>query len=178
MAVPATVVRDERLERAEACLEQWGAERQRMTEALGLPRMSTIAVMIERVKVFDKAEGRRHRPKRGRARQCGNCGHVFIGDRCTGCSTPPPVMTARGTETRSFKREAIALSSVVAIVDKLVAELPNGQKQAVTRAYLYGQPDRIAARELRIPRYEFTYRREMALERIAARLVDFGTVAL
>jgi DNA-directed RNA polymerase specialized sigma24 family protein len=67
-----------------------------------------------------------------------------------------PEPTARGKESRSMKTASIEIPSEVAKVEQAVRALPNWLQAPLFRTYLYGQPHRVAARELRM--YEPDYR--------------------
>lgn len=122
---------------AERRLIEWGRWSRRLSDSLGYPRTSGIARMIEMVKVF-KPEREERKP------------------------------TARGAGTRSLKPMTVEDAPAdVMEVDRLVASLPGWMNGALSRSYRFGQPDRIAARELHIPRFEYTARREAAVSRIA-----------
>lgn len=93
-------------------------------------------MMIESIKVADKRDRKRYRPE-----------------------------TAKGRQTRSRKPiNSQILPNDYMLIDKIVSQSPNYMKKTLHRAYLWGQPDRIAARELRIDRELFTSQREAAVE--------------
>ncbi|HEX7075763.1 MAG TPA: hypothetical protein VF226_17130 [Hyphomicrobiaceae bacterium] len=136
-------VERESLEYAECELRliAWGRWSRRMASNLGYPKSSGIARMIEMVKVFKPAE------HSGRE------------------------LTAKGKETRSMRPLTVEdAPAEVMEIDRLVANLPGWMHAAVSRSYRFRQPDRIAARELRMSREQYTLRREAAVSYLAEKL--------
>lgn len=72
--------------------------------------------------------------------------------------------TANGSQKRSVRPPETYVPARYMKIDGIVAKAPNKYQQVIRRAYLYGQPDRIAARELKMAREDFTGLRESALE--------------
>ena len=127
-------------ERTERRLLAWGYACRQNTEALGLPTISGMAQIIAHI----KAETRKRRGVRR--------------------------LTAKGKEKKSFIRPELELSGDIMTVDMVVSKLPKWAKKCVFRSYLYSQPDRKAAEQLRMPIGEYAQRRRAAVEQVAIRL--------
>ena len=138
MAAMAAEIESLAYAECERRLIEWGRWSRRMADGLGYPRSSGIARMIEMVKVFKHSEKSSRKP------------------------------TAQGKPTRSLKPLTIEDAPAdVMEIDRLVARLPGWMKSAVSRSYRFGQPDRIAARELGMTREAYTKRREAAVSYLA-----------
>lgn len=178
--------------RTEQRLEEWAAERARVTGALRVPVLSSMSVMVEYLRREEEPERvvrssapKKRKPKRERpqhrARMCTNdrCRRIYAAAECPNCGQPPPELTARGTATRSATEDRpVGFSQSVAQLDGVIDKLPGDQKKAIFRAYMYRQPDRIAARELKMPREAFTWLRERAVITIAEKLAERGSAAV
>lgn len=165
-------------EATEARLHRWGDERNRATRSLGCPGSSTIAAMIDRVKVFEQqCKGVRVKAlrrvdgtkdwSRDAKEAALELGHVEVEP------------TALGKESRSSPRNAsMSFSSEMLRVEAIVQSLAGWMKKTVYRGYLYKQPDRIAARELQMDRSHYTSQRRAAVAYIAERLAgrECGTL--
>lgn len=126
----------------DAILAAWGRAARQINDSLGYPRSSCISAMSEALKVFD-----------GVAKDTGR------------------EPTATGKQKKSRKSvDMQVLPENFMKIDKLVAQSPNQMQKVLKRAYLWGQPDRIAARELRIERKLFTEQREAAVTWVMRRL--------
>lgn len=123
---------------------QWGDWSRRLSDGLGYPKYSAIERMIQQQRVFKDQKG------------------------------DGPV-TARGKQPRVFRpAEVDEPPQEIVEIDRLVAKLSGVSQSTVYRAYLYRQPDRIMARELRIPRYAVTARREAAVRYVLDQLKRLG----
>jgi hypothetical protein len=177
----------DRYKRAEQRLEEWAAERDRITRLLGIPVLSSMGVMAAYLRREEEPEevvrsSAPKKPKRKRrdapklsVRKCANdrCGLVHASATCPRCATPRAALTARGAATSSSSPDdAVGFTRTVAEVDGIIATLPGRHKSAIFRAYMYRQPDRIAARELDMPREEFTSMRQRAVITIAEKLAQ------
>jgi len=172
--------------RTEERLREWAAERGRVTAHLRIPVLSSMLTMVEYLKREKEPEEvvrssapkqrktKRARPKY-RVRQCTNaeCRHFYAAPKCPKCSQPPLKLTAGGSATAGSKSDAkVGFTSSVAEIDKIVSDLPGRSKAAIFRGYMYSQPDRIAARELDIPREAFTLLRKRAVILVADKLAE------
>ncbi len=172
-------------------LEEWGAERRRLTALMRIPVLSSMSVMVDYLRreeepervVRSDAPTRRERQERRRkvktylARMCRNqdCRKIFTGPTCTNCGTPPPELTARGTATRAaIDDRPVNFTSICAQVDGIIEKLAGRYRAALYRGYAYRQHDRIAARELNMARETFTWLREAGVIMVAERLAQRG----
>lgn len=176
--------------RAEERLEEWAAERARITGALRVPVLSSMSVMIAYLRLEEepqrivrsdaptrkeREQRRRRRAKQYRTRVCTNtlCRRIYAAACCPNCGQEPLEVTARGTATRSVTdQRPVGFSNTVAQIDGIIERMQNGYRSAIFRAYMYRQPDRIAARELQMPRERFTLLRERAVIAIAEKLAE------
>jgi len=175
-------------ERTERRLEEWAAERERVTGKLGIPVLSSMSVMIDylhrevepdeivRSSAPKKAATKKKRQQRQySASRCRNpaCGHIYAAAKCPRCAQPRLELTARGNASSSQRpSDMVGFTATVAQIDSIVATLPGRYKAAIFRGYMYRQPDRIAARELDMPRERFTHIRERAVIQIAEKLAE------
>lgn len=140
MSASAVEVESFEYAECERRLLAWGRWAKRMSDHLGYPRTSGIARMIEMAKVFKPAE---------------KSGEV----------------TAQGKQTRVMRPLTVDDAPVdVMEVDRIVARLPGWMNRAIYRSYLFGQPDRIAARELGVTREVYTKQRKEAVSYVAQKL--------
>lgn len=175
--------------RTEDELNAWGYQCRMLSAKLGLPTSSNgIVRMIDEVRETErKRRDVRDGRKKGEAvviprpKKCAKCQHITTRPECPRCAGDAkavaidlglanPSLTAEGKASRNTGRPEIQLSGGIARVDKVVGQLPGWMKSAIHRSYLWQQPDRIAARELKMSRAEFTRRREAAVEYVAERL--------
>lgn len=188
MATVEVTLASDRFTRTEQRLEEWAAERGRITSLLRVPVLSSMSAMVEYLRREEepeevvrssapkkpKAKPKRTRPEY-RARRCtnGDCRRIYAAPKCPDCGQPPPELTARGTATRSSTDDRpVGFSSSGAQVDAVIDKLPGNQKAAIFRGYMYRQPDRIAARELKMPREAFTWLRQRAVIAVAEKLAE------
>lgn len=170
-------------------LEQWGAERRRITKLLRLPVLSSMSVMVDYLRREEDPEKvvrsdaptrrerqeRRRKVKKYRARVCRNnrCRKIYTGPSCQQCGTPPLELTARGTATRAATDDRrFGFTSAIAQIDGIIEKLPGRYRAALYRGYAYEQPDRVAARELNMARESFTWLREAGVILVAERLAQ------
>lgn len=113
-------------------------------------------------------------------RPCAHCGKRFRGDgfKCEPCKNDPNLVTAHGTETRSFvpHREAQLkidpLSAESNRIAALLDEVPEWMRQAIELRYLFKLTDHAAAETLMIPVPVFTGRARAAVARVAELLAN------
>ena len=129
-------------ERTEQRLISWGYACRQNSSALGLPTLSGMSGIIARL----RAETRLRRGVRRKKGQ---------------------QLTAKGKESQSFIRPKLELVGDNFIVDKAISRLPKWAKKCIFRSYMYGQPDRNAAEELRMRIGEYAQRRRAAVEQVA-----------
>lgn len=122
-------------------LEAWGRWARQTSDSLGYPRASTISRMIDYARAFPN-------------RQQGNGRY-----------------TARGTQKRVMRpKEVDTPPAQVMEIDRQIASLPASLQAPLWRHYVYRQPDRIAARELKESRASYTARRERAEQTVVERV--------
>jgi hypothetical protein len=80
-------------------------------------------------------------------------------------------LTARGKQTKSMNAPKIGyVDPQIMAIDRIVADLSGRHKKAIYRRYLWLQPDRIAALQLRMDRHEYTALANDAVKYIGDRL--------
>lgn len=141
-------------EAAEERLCEWGLACRRESDKLGLPRISGIQQMIEHVR---REDAKRKGVRKSRLRT--------IEDR-----EKEGKLTAQGKQTKAASKPSPVINSAVLEVDAIVARLPGWMQATILRRYLYGQPDRLACRDLQIPKADYRLRCNAAIEYVAERL--------
>ena len=150
-------------EATEERLRAWGRERRRAAA-------STIAVMIDRVKVFEQqTKGvRMNAVRKVKGKRPWDVDAKVAAEEF---GYVEPHDTAKGKQTESFGPSAnIAFSSGVLQVEAIVQRLPGAMKPYIYRAYLYGQPDRLMAKDMQLEREYVTLRRRAAVAYVAEKL--------
>lgn len=129
-------------------LEYWGRLARRTADKLGYPRISSFAVVAETVKAETVTEGRKKL-----------------------------AVTAAGKPTRSVRPLDPYTPREFSEVDAAVSRAPKWAQKVIYRAYVYGQPDRIAAKELRVERETYTTCRLEAVRLVGEMLALHQRVA-
>lgn len=78
---------------------------------------------------------------------------------------PAPIMGCK--QTRSFITPQYGIGGDTLAVDKVISKLPYWAKKCIFRTYMYGQPDRIASKEMKMRVGEYAQRRRAAVEQVA-----------
>lgn len=167
---------DARMLEAEARLVEWGQACRGFAERLGVPMSTSLDGILHRLKAIEqqrrraKALARKTGALRKRERvpkvDCPGCqARVEAAKECSACGKD--LVTADGKESRRVAAPAVMLPSRVADVDHVVSTLPGWMQKALRRAYLFGQPDRVAAFELKMSIGGYVERRRAAVERVA-----------
>ena len=161
-------------ENAEKALNEWGDACRRNSEALVMPTLRSIAQMIDHVRRQERLQ-KGVKKKKLKKKIC----EQRKKEEPTDAKEVAEVLgyidfelTAKGKQKNSFKPVNLELSSIVAKVDHIVSTLPGWMRTTIQRSYLYRQPDRKAAQDLRIPKDTYRLRRISAVEYIAERLGD------
>jgi hypothetical protein len=81
-------------------------------------------------------------------------------------------MTAAGKQKKPLKIPPRLLDSKILSTDSAVAELPRWGKKIIMRAFLFGQPNRVACRQIGMRPGEYEQRRRAAVEIVAECLAD------
>lgn len=140
-------------------LVQWGIACRRESARLCLPRISQIQVMIEHVR-------RETRLRKGARKK--RLKPVQKPDRAYGEPRRKP--TAKGVQTPTKHEPSVVFNSTVMEVDHEIASMPDWMQSALIRTYLYGQADRKACQDLRVPKEVYRMRRLAAEEYLGERL--------
>lgn len=190
---PEVTLSSDAFKRTEQRLEEWAAERARITSSLRVPVLSSMSVMVDYLRREEEPQRiiRSSAPKKKikrkaaepkyRVRHCRNseCRRIYAAAVCPNCGQPPPELTARGTATiAALDEQPVGFSHTVAQIDGIIDKLRGDQKAAIYRGYMYRQPDRIAARELKMPRERFTWLREAAVIAVAEKLAQRSEAAV
>lgn len=149
----------------ETNIAKWGMWARRHTERLGLPTSSSICRMVEQAQVFERKQ---RQPKRAlaKARKSGDARLI-----AEALGNAEHQLTARGNQTKVVTALKIGyVEPSIMAIDRIVGNLPGKYKKAIYRRYVYLQPDRIAARQLRVPREEYTGWVDAAVDFIAEKL--------
>ena len=159
-------------ERTEGRLVAWGYHCWENTMALGLPQVSGIAKAMDEI----RAQTRMRKGVRKRAVQESRKAwkERKKGPDCKEVAEQQGNVdqkeTALGKQSQSFRTAKLHINSEVLEVDALVSKLPGWMQKTIIRSYLYGQPDRRAAQDLRMPKSVYKSHRIAAIEEISRRL--------
>jgi hypothetical protein len=194
----STVADSDAFKHTEQRLYEWGSERGRAATLLGIASSSTIATVIEILRAqeiqrrrqakLDKKLKQARKKKlvslRRKPRPCDVCGHIHARLICPRCPRDPkvvalelgnadPTLTANGKQSMVvIAPDELVLSSNAVSVEQIVVGLAGWMKSCIFRTYAYHQPDRIAARELRMTREEYTRQREASVEHVMEKLAE------
>ena len=160
------------IEETERRLNEWGLACREGSQALGLPTISGISRMIEHVRAQERLQKGVQKKALRRARKAWKQGNPPIDAKSVAVELgyADSDMTAKGKQKKTFREINIQLNSDVAQIDSVVSKLPGWMKQTVFRSYMYRQPDRRAAQDLRLPKDTYRLRRIAALEYVGDRL--------
>lgn len=150
-------------------LQEWGRAARQYAQALGLPTSSGISRMIEKVKVHEQLRRGVKPLKRSkliRANPNADAKAVSLEIR----HSETPIIHAK--ESFSVRLSKVAWDASVLQVEDAVKNLDKDWQKAIFRSYRFGQPDRDAARELRVPKERYRDIRESAVIRVAEILAD------
>ncbi len=148
MKIVTLIDRDaDEFERTEDRLIAWGYICWETAKVNGCPGGAGLHSMIAHM----QRETRKHRKKRRKKGE-----------------DPPPVMACK--QTRSFITPQYGIGGDVLAVDKAISRLPNWAQKCIFRTYMYGQPDRIASKEMKMRIGEYSQRRRAAVELVAIAL--------
>lgn len=148
-------------ERTDEKLKSWGYACRENSKALGLPTISAMSAISARMQSLDTQRKGARKTKRRRFKIKEKGAH----------GEPRYQKTAEGEQspTRGGAPE-LQLSGEDMTIDKIVSRLPNWAKKCLYRSYMYNQPDRKAAEEMRMRVGEYSQRRRAAVEQVAIRL--------
>jgi hypothetical protein len=150
-------------------LDEWGRASRLTAQAIGYPTSSGISRMIEQVKVYDQLrKGVRKPLKRSRlikADKNADAKAVSLELRHA-----DPEQSADGKESLSMRLAKVEFSSAVLQVENIVNALENWMQKTLRRSYLFGQPDKEASQDLRMPKERYRDQRETAVISVAEKL--------
>lgn len=152
-------------------LNEWGRAARQYAQELGFPTSSGIARMIEHVKVHERSQRGVKPLKRSKlvkADKNADAQAVSLEIR----HSEKPIQS--GKETMSIRLSKVTWDAAVLQVEDAVTRLDKDDQKAIYRSYRFGQPDRQAAQELRMPKERYQDWREAAVIRVAERLAERG----
>jgi hypothetical protein len=164
---------DAQYQEAERRLNEWGSACRETMQGLGLPTISNLAETLAHVQRQDREE-KSDRRKKLRAER----------DRRRRLSLPPMDpkevaeingfiehdKTAKGKSTRLGAIPTQVLESRILQMDRIVASAEKWMQAALKRSYMFHQPDKNAAQDLRLPKREYSLRRMASVDFVAVRL--------
>jgi hypothetical protein len=152
-------------------LNEWGRAARQWAQALGLPTSSGIARMIEHVKVHEQLRRGVKPLKRSKLAKADPNADAVAVSREIRHSEPE---TIHAKETFSLRLSKVQWDTAVIQVEDAVKRLDKDEQKTLYRSYRFGQPDRQAAQELRMPKQRYQEIREAAVIRVAGVLADCG----
>lgn len=174
MAVPLEIrVGSPAFKETERRLNQWGLAARRYAQALGLPTSSGIARMIEHVKVHEQlGKGTRKPLKRSKLVKADpNADAQAVSLEIRHSEKEPNV---NGRPTFCLHLEKVSWEAAVLQVEDAVKRLDKDYQKPIYRTYRFGQCDRDASLELRMPKEKYQDWREAAVILVAERLAERG----
>ena len=168
------------IEDTERDLTYWGWACRKNSETLGLPTISGLAQTIAHIRAQTrKQKGVRRNKLRGARKALKRAGLPIDAKLIAielGFADPEP--TAKGKQKQTFIEPRLQLNSVAAQIDAIVGDLANWAQMCIRRSYQYGQADRFAAEDLRMPVGEYAQRRRAAIEMVAAKRIERYSAAV
>ncbi len=168
------------IEDTERDLTYWGWACRKNSEALGSPTISGLAATIANIRAQTRKQKGVRRKKLRAARKAWEKGNRPIDAKLIaielGFAETEP--TAKGKQKQTFIEPQLQLNNVVAHIDAIVASLASWAQKCIYRSYLYGQADRFAADDLRMPVGDYTHRRRAAIEMVAAKRIERYSAAV
>lgn len=161
-----TKSKEDLFQETELYLQEWSKAVRWNNQLLGLPTSSMILHTIEHVRREtrkQKNERRRHLKKTRRAKKEGDP-PTDPKDIAEEYGFSEKDLTAQGKEKHIRRETSVQFNSNVIRMDYLVARLPGWMNQSIMRSYLYQQPDRRAAQDLRMPKDAYRARRIASVE--------------
>lgn len=154
-------------------LSEWGRAARQYAQALGLPTSSGIARLIEHVKVNEQLrKGVRKPLKRSKLVQADRNADAQAVSLEIRHSERAPNVT--GKPTFSMRLSKVQWDASVIQVEDVVKRLDKDDQKPIWRSYRFGQCDKEASRELRMPKQRYQDWREAAVIRVAEMLADQG----
>ena len=170
------------IEDTERELRYWGRACRNKSEALGIPTISGLAQCkrIAHIRAQTRKQKGVRREKLRAARKAWKTGDDHIDAKLIAIELGyyDPEETAKGKQKRTFIEPCLQLNNVAAQIDAIVSGLANWAQKCIRRSYQYGQADRLAANDLRMPVGDYTHRRRAAIEMVAAKLTERYSAAV
>ncbi len=168
------------IEDTERELTDWGWACRKNSEALGLPSISGLAQTIAHIRAQTRKQKGVRRSKMRAARKALKRDELPIDAKLIaielGFADSEP--TAKGRQKQTFIEPRLELNNVAAQIDAIVGGLANWAQTCIRRSYQYGQADRFAANDLRMPIGEYAQRRRAAVEMVAAKRIERYSAAV
>lgn len=159
-------------------LNEWGRAARQYAQALGLPTSSGISRMIEQVQTHGRLSRDVRKPLKrsklikGTKAVPGNPNaDAKAVSREIRHSEPE---TAPAKETFGMRLSKVHWEAAVLQVEDAVKRLDKDEQKTISRSYRFGQSDRDASLELRMPKERYRNMREAAVIRIGERLAEHG----
>ena len=152
-------------------LNAWGRAARQYAQALGLPTSSGIARMIEHVKVHEQLRRGVKPLKRSKLIKANpNADAVAVSLEIRHSEKEPMAKK----ESFSMRLSKVQWDAAVIQVEDAVKRLAKDAQKAIYRSYRFGQCDRDASIELRMPIEKYQDWRESAVQRVAEVLAGQG----
>jgi hypothetical protein len=171
VAVLEIVVGSPEFKETERRLNEWGRAARQYAQALGLPTSSGIARMIEHVKVHEQLRKGVKPLKRSKLVKADPNADAVLVSREIRHSEPQHI---EAKESFSIRLSKVQWDAAVIQVEDAVKALDKDSQKAIYRSYRFGQPDRDAAQDLKMPKERYRDWREAAVIRVAERLAERG----
>ena len=165
---------------AERRLEEWGDQTEAYARHVGMASMSSVALVVAHIRRQERLQtNSRKRQLRRKKRASLRGGPKLLPEEVAELKGfRDQELTARGKQKQSMVDAPMRLSSAVMQVEAIVRALPGWMKGPIYRTYKYGQPHRIAARELRLDLDDYRSRWRAAVLQVAAKLAERGRAAV
>lgn len=168
------------IEDTERDLKYWGWACRKNSETLGLSSISGLAQTIAHIRAQTRKQKGVRRKKLHAARKAFKPGDQPIDVKLIAIEFgfADPELTATGKQTQTFFEPRLQLNNVGAQIDAIVGGLADWAQKCIRRSYQYGQADRFAADDLRMPIGEYAQRRRAAVEMVAAKRIERYSAAV
>ncbi len=168
------------IEDTERDLTYWGWVCRKNSETLGAATISGLAQCIAHIRAQTRKQKDVRRRKLRKARKGWKTGDEPIDAKLIAIELGlvDPEQTAKGKQKQAFIEPRLQLNNVAAQIDAIVGGLMGWAQKCIYRSYLYGQADRFAANDLRMPVGDYTMRRRAAIEMVAAKRIERYSAAV
>ena len=161
-------------------LTYWGWACRKNSEALGVPTISGLAQTIAHIRAQTKKQKGVRRKKLRAARKAWKTSDQPIDAKLIAIELGfvDPEQTAKGKQKATFIEPRLQLNNKAAQIDAIVGGLVSWAQKCIYRSYLYGQADRFAANDMRMPVCDYMRRRRAAVEMVAAKVIERYSAAV